>query len=143
MHCVKSPTSSKIRSLIRTIAIYVHNRGMAFETQLLRRVEHDGDSEKWRFLLNEECEEHTYYKWCVLVLGNNETFSKYSFLPFQFMDDGDYYLPPPQYNEEKVNQEFDEKIANLNKLKTTSVKRSAEDDRRDEERIERRKAVQG
>ena len=101
-----------------------------------------GDS-KWAFLLNEESEEHSYLRWCVLVLGNNERFSSYSLLPFQFTAGGDWYLPPPVYNEAQVNQRLDEKIAQLNKTKGESLKRSAEEIQAQEERAKRRKSVQG
>ena len=139
VHCISHPPSPT-RHLIQSVAIHIHNHGTAFERELVRRVH---SNPKWEFLLKEGSDEHTYLRWCVLVLGNNERFSSYSLLPFQFTAGGDWYLPPPVYNEAQVNQRLDEKIALLNKAKSESVKRSAEETQAMEERAKRRRAVQG
>lgn len=140
VNCIYSPSSSETRHLIQSIAIHVHNRGTAFETQLMKRID---DSNKWDFLLDSECNDHLYYKWCVLVLGNNESFSDYSLLPFQFVENSEWYLPPPIYNDDHVNRTLDAKIANLNKTQGESMKTFAEEEQKREERMKQRLSLQG
>ena len=99
----------------------VHNRGAAFEALLKQRVSKEDPN--WVFLLAEGSPANIYYRWCLLVLGNNETFSQYSLLPFCFFVNDDWFLPPPVYDEANERRRFDMKMASLNRLK-----RSTEDD---------------
>lgn len=121
----------------------MHNRGYSFEMQLLDRIQKEEKKEKWSFLLDSSSYEYLYYRWCLLVLGNHESFTHYSLLPFQFDENGDWFLPPPVYNANQVNEVVDEKLANLKKNKEENMKKIQDDEKKKEERYEERRLIQG
>lgn len=66
----------------------------------------DPDANRFGFLTSKSSQPGLYYRWCLLVLGNNETFTSHSLMPFQFIQNGSYYIPPPIYQQSKsVKQE--------------------------------------
>ena len=136
--------STTVKRLIQSIAIHIHNRGISFERELFRKIQKSSNPSKWAFLTDSECEDHLYYKWCVLVLGNNESFSQYSLLPFQFIENQSWYLPPPVFDEDESSKTLDSRIAKLNFSVMNAVKRSSEErDGIDEEKEKKRKLIEG
>ena len=77
------------------------------------------------------------------MLGNHETFTHYSLLPFQFDENRVWFLPPPVYNANQVNEVVDEKLANLKKNKEENMKKTEEYEKKKEERYEERRLIQG
>ena len=95
------PPSPALARLIRVTAILVHNRGSRFEEALLARLSSDPDANRFGFLVSKTSHPGLYYRWCLLVLGNNETFTSHSLMPFQFVQNGPYFIPPPIYQQAK------------------------------------------
>ena len=104
-----------VKVLIQNIALMVHNRGFGFEVALKQQVPKTDPN--WSFLLMDGSPNNIYYRWCLLVLGNNETFSSYSLLPFSFFANDAWYLPPPVYDEQTEKLRLDSKKESLNRLK--------------------------
>ena len=75
---------TSVKVLIQNVSVLVHNRGFEFESMLKQRVPKTDPN--WSFLLMDGSPSNLYYRWCLLVLGNNETFSSYSLLPFSYGD---------------------------------------------------------
>lgn len=125
-----------VKILIQNIAILVHNRGFDFEAALKQRVSKTDPN--WSFLLMDGSPNNIYYRWCLLVLGNNETFSSYSLLPFSFFANDEWYLPPPVYDEQAEKQRLDSKMESLNR-----AKRLNEDKEEGERNEKRRKMEEG
>ena len=85
--------------LIQSTAILVHNRGSAFESYLMQYINSHSELIPSFGFLHSLTPQNIYYRWCILVLGNNESFNDYSLLPFQFVVGGPFFLPPPLYSE--------------------------------------------
>lgn len=100
------PSSSNEVKLIQSTAILVHNRGSAFESYLVQYVSNHSELiSPFSFLLQSQTPSNLYYRWCVLILGNNESFHEYSLMPFQFVVGGPFFLPPPLYSERESEPE--------------------------------------
>lgn len=137
------------RFVVQQVAVMVHNRGSAFEEALKARVaahlaaqtvstsqpsqssqpSHSSQTNhpsqttttsKWGFLLEEGSAANLFYRWCVLVLGSGEDFAAYSLLPFQFVQGGDWFVPPPAQDERAVRDRLE---AVASELKTKAAKR--------------------
>ena len=106
---------TSVKVLIQNVSVLVHNRGFEFESMLKQRVPKTDPN--WSFLLMDGSPSNLYYRWCLLVLGNNETFSSYSLLPFSFFANDAWYLPPPVYDEQSEKQRLDSKMESLNRSK--------------------------
>lgn len=130
-----------VKVLIQNIAVLVHNRGFEFELMLKQRVPKTDPN--WSFLLMDGSPNNIFYRWCLLVLGNNETFSSYSLLPFSFFANDAWYLPPPVYDERAEKQRLDSKMESLNRLKRLNEDKDENENEEGERPAKRRKMEDG
>ena len=116
----------------------VHNRGSAFERYLIQRIPSLGPQQEiFSFLTQQYTSENLFYRWCLLVLGNEETFASYSLLPFQFVVNGKYFIPPPPYEEKRhENKRKEEEEENTRR-------RKREREKEEEEMVAKRRKEQG
>lgn len=152
------------RFVVQQVAVMVHNRGSAFEEALKARVAahlaaqvtpasqpsqpspssqppqatHTTTTSKWGFLLEEGSTANLFYRWCVLVLGNGEDFAAYSLLPFQFVQGGDWFVPPPVQDERAVRDRLE---AVASELKSKAIKREHAGDVEDAREKRRREEL--
>lgn len=97
-------------------------------------------AEKWSFLLEEGSAPSLFYRWCVLVLGNGEDFTHYSLLPFQFLQNGQWFVPPPAQDERAVQDRL-AAVASELKNKEAAVKREHPDGVEDARQKRRREEL--
>ena len=74
----------------------------------------------------------------MLVLGNGEDFAAYSLLPFQFVQGGDWFVPPPAQDERTVHDRLE---AVASELKSKAVKREHAGDVEDAREKRRREEL--
>ena len=74
----------------------------------------------------------------MLVLGNGEDFATYSLLPFQFVQGGDWFVPPPVQDERTVHDRLE---AMASELKTKAIKREHAGDVEDAREKRRREEL--
>ena len=99
---------------------------------------HTTTTSKWGFLLEEGNTANLFYRWCVLVLGNGEDFAAYSLLPFQFVQGGDWFVPPPAQDERAVRDRLE---AVASELKSKAIKREHAGDVKDAREKRRREEL--
>lgn len=99
---------------------------------------HTTTTSKWSFLLEEGSTANLFYRWCVLVLGSGEDFAAYSLLPFQFVQGGDWFVPPPVQDERTVHDRLE---AMASELKTKAIKREHAGDVEDAREKRRREEL--
>lgn len=142
-HYLRTPSSPQC-SIIQTTAIMVHNRGSRFEEQLKQRVlEKSPNDPRWEFLFHDTNEDNLYYRWCVLALGANESFASHSFLPFQFLEGGEWFVPPPVYDDRRTEHQLEAVVSELARTKGESLKRSLEREEEEARKEKRRKEELG
>lgn len=74
----------------------------------------------------------------MLVLGNGEDFAAYSLLPFQFVQGGDWFVPPPAQDERTVHDRLE---AVARELKSKAIKREHAGDVEDAREKRRREEL--
>ena len=74
----------------------------------------------------------------MLVLGNGEDFAAYSLLPFQFVQGGDWFVPPPAQDERAVRDRLE---AVASELKSKAIKREHAGDVEDAREKRRREEL--
>ena len=142
-HYLRTPSPPQC-AIIQTTAIMVHNRGSRFEEQLKQRIlEKSPDDARWEFLFHDGCESNWYYRWCVLALGANESFASHSFLPFQFLEGGEWFVPPPVFDDRRTDHQLEAVVSELTQTKGESLKRSLEREEEEARKEKRRKAELG
>ena len=135
---ISPPSSPKQLHLIRSVALLVHNRGSAFEQYLIQHIiNHPDLLPAFNFLLQTLSPANVFYRWCLLVLGNEETFSSYSLTPFQFTTQGPFFIPPPPYEEKRQ-----ERKKALDK-EDERIRRKREQEQKEEEMAVKRRKEQG
>ena len=116
----------------------VHNRGSAFEHYLIQYVINHSDLlPAFSFLFQALSPANVFYRWCLLILGNEESFSSYSLTPFQFTIQGPFFIPPPPYEEKRQKRK-----RALDKEEEL-IRKKREQEQKDEEMAVKRRKEQG
>lgn len=94
---VKIPSESRLKQVIDKTAAFVTDYGMEFEYLLLERSRDRRSSsfDRFRFLFAIDTEEHMYYRWKLWSLANRDTMKQWSDQPFQMLENGPFWIPPP------------------------------------------------
>jgi len=102
---VKFPSDSRRRQIIDCLSEHVAMYGMAFENVAISKVNsgQTDHQEDFSFLLAVDSTDHMYYRWRLWSLAMGETLDRWTPEPFQMMQGGPFWIPPPLENRKLLN----------------------------------------